>query len=67
MASSRPRSPLCAAMIGCDGSQYIKVAGAPYCYLCKAEVERRAEKQKNLKGEHYMEYALARKKETFHG
>ena len=68
MAQRRPKMfRLCAAMIGCDGSQYVKPQGAEYCYLCRAEVERRNKKTKPLKGERYMEYALAHGKEKNNG
>ena len=67
MATRRPRLfHLCTAMIGCDGSQYVKTPGAPYCSVCREAVAKR-NRNKPLKGEHYMEYALARKKETLNG
>lgn len=68
MARPRPKLfRLCAAMIGCDGGQYIKTPGAEYCSLCRAEVEKRNRKPKPLKGERYMEYALAHGKESNDG
>lgn len=68
MPKKRPKIyPICKAMIGCDGDQYVKTPGAEYCYLCRAEVERRNRKPKSLRGEHYMEYALATKRESLDG
>jgi hypothetical protein len=62
----RPQMPLCEALIGCDGLEYIRVKDEPYCGKCKAEIARRT-KQKKLRGEHYMEYALATKRESMDG
>jgi hypothetical protein len=54
-------------MIACDGGQYIKTPGAEQCSFCRDEVARRNRKPKPLKGERYMEYALAHGKETLDG
>lgn len=58
--------PICTAMIGCEGDQYIKTPGGEYCARCREALERRNRKKK-LRGEHYMEYALATKRESLDG
>lgn len=58
--------PICTAMIGCEGDEYVKTPGSTHCHRCRAELERR-NKQKKLRGEHYMEYALATKRESMDG